>query len=88
VATGFGLRNARLNRAVLASGVHLVFNLDVVPPSDRGYELVRHQISGSQLCLASKDYLGEFGSSAYSSDRSRPPIVLKSCRPKWEFDKS
>jgi len=82
VATGFGLNNARLNRADLLSGVHLVVHLDRVPPSDRRHELERHSISGSQVCLASKDYLGEFGSAAYRRDRSRPPIVLRSCTTK------
>jgi hypothetical protein len=79
VATGFGLNNARLNRKDLVSGVHLVVHLDRVPPSDRRDELERHSISGSEVCLASKDYLGEFGSAAYSRDRSRPPIELRSC---------
>jgi hypothetical protein len=88
VATGFGLNNARLNRADLLSGVHLVVHLDRIAPSDRGHELQRHQISGSEVCLASKDFLGEFGSAEYSPDRSRPPIVLRSCKTKAQYDRS
>jgi hypothetical protein len=80
VATGFGLHNARLNHKDLVSGVHLVVRLDRVPPSHRHEELQSHAISGSEVCLASKDYLGEFGSAAYSADRSRPPIELPSCQ--------